>query len=121
MKDLIKKLIKKDGLNTKSRNAPLINRRMYLYNVMRRHGMIYEDIGKYFDRDHATVMHGVRRFEYLIEAKDEMLLTDIKHYQKLFADKDGTKKKYNLEEDVKNATTLGGLNIIKRRLENNLY
>jgi len=121
MKDLIKKLIKKDGLNTKSRNAPLINRRMYLYNLMRRHGMIYEDIGKYFDRDHATVMHGVRRFEYLIEAKDQMLLTDIKHYQKLFADKDGTKKKYNLEEDVKNATTLGGLNIIKRRLENNLY
>ena len=121
MEDLIKQVIKKDGLDGKERFDYLNNKRMYLYYIMRRHGMIYEDIGKYFNRDHATVMHGVKRFEYLIEAKDQMLLTDIEYYQKLFADKDGIKKEYNLEEDVKNATTLGGLNIIKRRLENNLY
>ena len=121
MLDLIKKLIKKDGLNTESRHAPLINRRMYLYNVMRRHGMIYEEIGKYFNRDHATVMHGVRRYKYLMEVKDEVLLTDIEYYQTLFLDKDGTKKEYNLEEDVRKVTTIGGLNIIKRRLDNNLY
>ena len=121
MLDLIKQLINKDGLDTEARHAPLIHRRMYLYNVMRRHGMIYENIGEYFNRDHATVMHGIKRYKYLMEVKDEVLLTDIEYYQTLFLHKDGTKKEYNLEEDVRKATTLGGLNIIKRRLENNLY
>lgn len=119
--DLIKQLIEKDELNSKSRHAPIIHRRMYLYNVMRRQGMMYERIGKYFNRNHATVIHGLNRYEYLMDVEDPVLLIDIEHYQKLFKEIDGSKKKHNLEEDVRNATTLGGLNIIKRRLENNLY
>ena len=121
MRDLIKKLINKDGLDTKSRHAPLIHRRMYLYNVMRRHGWIYEDIGKFFNRDHASVIHGIKRYKDLIKSNDAMLKVDTEEYEQIFGEIPVPKKTYNLEKDVRKATTINDLDIIKRRLNNNLY
>jgi len=121
MKDLIKQLIKKDGLDTTSRHAPLINRRRYMYTIMRKHGMNFEKIGSFFNRDHATVMHGIKRYKDLTKSNDAMLKVDTEEYEQIFGKIPVPKKTYNLEKDVRKATTIADLDIIKRRLNNNLY
>ena len=120
MIELIKEIIQRDNLASKSRNAPLRNKRMYLYNIMRDRGMIYEQIGDYFNRDHSTVVHAVKVYNNLIEAGDMTLIKDIEEYENIFNPKSSIDYA-RLVEDIKNASTLGGFNIIKRKLENNLY
>ena len=121
MEELIKQVIEKDGLNTKDRHAPLVNRRIYLYTIMRKHGMPYQKIGSFFNRDHATVIYGIKRYKDLTKSKDAMLKVDIEEYEQIFGKIPVPKQRYNLEKDVRKATTINDLDIIKRRLNNNLY
>lgn len=121
MEDLIKQVIKKDGLATKHRHVQLVNKRIYLYTIMRKHGMPYQKIGSFFNRNHATIIHGIKRYKDLTKYEDEMLKIDTEEYEQVFGKIPVPKKTYNLEKDVKKATTIGDLNIIKRRIDNNLY
>lgn len=41
--------------------------RFALYKAMRMRGWSYSQIGRFMDRDHTTVMHGVTRAEYYME------------------------------------------------------
>ena len=121
MEDLIKQVIQKDGLDSKERFSPLINKRMYMYTIMRKHGMNFQKIGSFFNRNHATIIHGIKRYKDLTKSKDVMLKVDTEEYEQIFGEIHVPKKTYNLEKDVRKATTIGDLNIIKRRLNNNLY
>ena len=121
MEELIKQVIEKDGLDKKGRHAPLVNKRIYLYYIMRKHGMPFQKIGSFFNRDHPTVIHGIKRYEALKNSKDAMLKVDIEEYEEIFSEIPVPKKTYNLEKDVRKATTINDLDIIKRRLNNNLY
>lgn len=121
MEDLIKQVIKKDGLDGKERFDYLNNKRMYLYYIMRRHGMKLQKIASFFNRDHATIIHGIKRYKFLRKNKNEMLKIDTEEYEQVFGKIPVPKKTYNLEKDVRKATTIGDLNIIKRRIDNNLY
>jgi len=121
MEELIKELIKKDGLDGKERLEYLNNKRMYLYYIMRKHGMKLKKIASFFNRDHATIIHGIKRYKFLLNNNNEMLKVDTEEYEQVFSKIPMPKKTYNLEEDVIKATTIGDLNIIKRRLDNNMY
>jgi hypothetical protein len=50
-----------------------------------------------------------------------MLKVDTEEYEQIFGEIPVPKERYNLEKDVRKATTIADLNIIKRRLNNNLY
>jgi hypothetical protein len=50
-----------------------------------------------------------------------MLKVDTEEYEQIFGEIPVPKKTYNLEKDVRKATTINDLDIIKRRLDNNLY
>lgn len=68
-------IIESFQLNTKSRREDVTYKRYYLYNFMYnyRH-MTLSMIGKFFNRDHSTVIHGMREHEYWYNRKDERYL-----------------------------------------------
>lgn len=62
-------------LNTPSRIETSAYKRYYLYNYMYnyRH-MTYSMIGKFFNRDHSSVIHGMKEHKYWYGKKDERYL-----------------------------------------------
>lgn len=68
---MIKKIIEEHGLDTPSRKEELVYKRFvfwnYLYKVM---GMTLEDIGKEFNRNHSSVIYGIRKYNDLIMYDD---------------------------------------------------
>ena len=65
MEDLIKSIIKKDGLAKKCRTVDVVNKRIYLFNFLRNNGYTFNVIGNLFNLDHTTVMHAVKKVEEL--------------------------------------------------------
>ena len=121
MEELIKSIIKKDGLSKKCRAAHLVNKRIYLFNFLRNNGYSFKQIGNLFNLGHATVIHGIKRYNALNVTNDAMLQVDTEHYVDKLKDVKAAVIKYNLEKDIRKATTVRDLDIIKRRLTNNLY
>ena len=121
MEELIKSIIKKDGLSKKCRTVDVVNKRIYLFNFLRNNGYTFNVIGNLFNLDHTTVIHGIKRYKELNATNDAMLQVDTERYVNLLKDVKAAVINYNLEKDVRKATTVRDLDIIKRRLTNNLY
>ena len=121
MEELIKSIIKKDGLAKKCRFPHMVNKRIFLFNFLRNNGYGFKEIGNLFNLGHATVIHGIKRYNALNATNDAMLQVDTEHYVDKLKDVKAAVIKYNLEKDVRKATTVRDLDIIKRRLTNNLY
>lgn len=121
MTELIKEIIERDNLDSPNRHATLNNKRIYLYTFMRKQGMSYHNIAKEFNRTHATVIHGLNRYKDLIKSNDAMIKIDTEEYEQIFGNIPVPKPVYNLVKDVRKATTIHDLDIIKRRLKNNMY
>lgn len=79
-------LIEQDNLNVPSRSQPKSHKRYFLYNKMREMGLTFEQIGEYFGRDHATIIHGVKKHNIYMEINDSKYLKDIEEYDNLFQD-----------------------------------
>ena len=121
MEDLIKKVqyhIQKDGLKSKCRKPYYIHRRMYLFNLLRNAGVTYNRIAELFDLNHATIIHGIKRYKNLKQTADAFLLLNIADYDTKFK---LHKHEYNLKRDILKATTIRDLKIIKGRTEKQLY
>ena len=60
----IKDYICEEGLDTKSRKREVVYRRIYLFKYLQQmEGLTLTAIGKMFNKDHATVIHGLRTFD----------------------------------------------------------
>jgi hypothetical protein len=60
----IKEYIFSEGLAVKSRKRDIVYRRIYLFRYLKQmEGMSLISIGKMFNRDHSTVIHGLRTFD----------------------------------------------------------
>ena len=60
----IKEYICTEGLDVKSRKREIVYRRIYLFRYLKQmEGMSLISIGKMFNRDHSTVIHGLRTFD----------------------------------------------------------
>ena len=67
----IKDYICEEGLDTKSRKREFVFRRMYLYKYLRvMHSLPLEKIGDMFNKNHATVLNGLNKFEVLFKYSD---------------------------------------------------
>jgi hypothetical protein len=68
-------IIRAYQLDTPSRKQDIVSKRYYLYNYMyeNRH-MTTTMIGKYFNRDHSTVVHGIQEHKYWYQRKDQNYL-----------------------------------------------
>jgi hypothetical protein len=64
-------IIKMYQLDTPSRKQDLVSKRYYLYNYMSEHRhMTTTMIGRYFNRDHSSVVHGIYEHKYWYKKKD---------------------------------------------------
>ena len=141
MVDLIKKIIKNDKLDKKCRKVTTVNKRMYLFNILRKQGLTLHQIGKMFKMHHATIIHGIKRYNELADSFDLLLELDTTAYRQILESEsvykansfkidteeyrvilqNAPKNKYILEKEIFEAETMQELRTIKRKLYNNLY
>lgn len=130
--DKVKEVIEKDGLITKSRYRTFLDRRSYLYAMLNKNGMSLVEIGKLFDKTHATIINGIRNHHAYTRYKDELYLYNVQEYIQIFnnskkLEEDMLEKvepKYTesqLIEDILNCDNLLMLAKIKRRITRNEY
>lgn len=121
MEGLIKDVeyfIHKHGLKNKSRKSRLVHRRMFFYFHLREAGATYQFIADMFQKNHATIIHGIRRYKQLRATNDLLLKLDVAVYEGKVKLK---KRTYDLKKDILQSSTIRDLEIIKGRTENNLY
>jgi hypothetical protein len=71
-----------------------------------------------FNRDHASVIHGLKTHHDLISIKDKIYLDYIEELMLIF---ENYNEDHNLVDDVMNCFCLKQLRKIKFRIKNNLY
>ena len=130
--DKVKEVIEKDGLITKSRYRTFLDRRSYLYAMLNKNGMSLVEIGKLFDKTHATIINGIKKHHAYTRFKDELYLHNVKEYREIFYEPkkihvdliEKDEKKYNgnqLIADILECKNTTELQDIKRKLLNEEY
>ena len=59
--------VHKRDLNSRVRYGFIMPARFAMYKALRERNWSYPRIGRLFDKDHSTIIHGVKRAEYLME------------------------------------------------------
>jgi len=112
--DKIKELIEKDGLLTKKRHRHLIDKRSYLYYLLREEGFTLERIGKMFDKDHATILNGIKKHEFYTAVKDYSYDKNTEDYRRELEAQVIPVR--SLKDDVLRCTNTTMLKIIQERI-----
>jgi len=121
MEDLIKRillLIERDKLDTKCRHQRIVNKRFYLFFILRQQGYTFKHIGEFFNLHHATVLYGINKYKELKKNKDAFLHRDINEYQIILGE---IEVEYNLKREILEAKTIKDLNLIQKKIINNKY
>jgi hypothetical protein len=118
MIELIKEIIEQDGLAKKNRKREIIHRRIYLFEALRKDGHTLKRIGDLFNMHHASILHGLRTYQNLIDTKDKQLKLDTEYYELLLKN---NKPNIDLLSEIREAKNLNDLKIIQQRLTNELY
>lgn len=130
--DKVKEVIEKDGLITKSRYRTFLDRRSYLYAMLNKNGMSLVEIGRLFNKNHATIINGIKKHHAYTRFKDELYLHNVKEYREIFYEPkkihvdliEKDEKKYNgsqLITDILECKNTTELQYIKRKLLNEEY
>jgi hypothetical protein len=126
---LINELIEKYGLLNKSRRRDVLYKRYYLYNELRICGLSLSDIGRYFDKNHATILHGLRVHKDLTSYRDADYIAEtcalqayldgaeLPDISKVFK----TRKDYDIKTDILKAHNMAAFKRIQRRVKMGFY
>jgi len=120
-KDFIQNVIEvveKHDLKKVSRKQEIIYPRYYIYSLLRDAKYSLSAIGRIFNKDHASVLHGIKMHKLYTKNKDkvyEMLTEQVKCEIYI------TPKEYNLKEEVLKCTSIKKLEIIKKQILENYY
>ena len=118
MIELIKQIIKQDGLAEKNRKAEIIHRRIYLFRKLREDGHTLKGIGSLFNMNHATILHGLRLYQDLCDVNNKVFLHDIEYYKLLLSLE---LPELDLRKEIKEAKNLKDLRKIQARIKNKFY
>jgi hypothetical protein len=119
MIDKIKYMIELHNLCDKGRNRELVYKRNYIYSELYKLNINLTQIGKMLDKDHVTVMHGIKvdkQFQNFDKIYND-IIAPIKEY--LYPPNEI--HKYSIFEDVIKCNNTTDLRIIKERIANNQY
>jgi hypothetical protein len=110
--------IKVNELDSRSRKRKFVCPRNYLFYFLRyEYKMALCDIGKMFDRDHATVIHGIEMHENQKDTKDYIILTsDVKHFLDLLSEVKPFTKNKQVFDKIRNIQSIYNLNSINSTL-----
>ncbi len=128
----VMQVIERDGLITKSRYRTFLDRRSYLYAMLNKNGMSLVEIGRLFNKNHATIINGIKKHHAYTRFKDELYLHNVKEYREIFYEPkkinvdliEKDEKKYNgsqLITDILECKNTTELQDIKRKLLNEEY
>ena len=117
MTDIIQ-YIEDNNLKAKHRYRHYTYKRFYLYNLLREEGLTLYEIAAMFNRDHASVIHGLKTHNDLISIKDKIYLDYIEDLMLIF---ENYNQGHVLVDDIMNCFCLKQLRKIKFRIKNNLY
>lgn len=117
MTDIIQ-YIEDNNLKAKHRYRHYTYKRFYLYNLLREEGLTLYEIAAMFNRDHASVIHGLKTHNDLISIKDKIYLDYIEELMLIF---ENYNQGHVLVDDIMNCFCLKQLRKIKFRIKNNLY
>jgi len=112
--DKIKELIEKDGLVTKSRHRYLVDKRNYMFNALREEGFTFQKIGEIFERNHATIINGIKKHKQLTKHKDYDYIINTKLYKEEL-ESDYIEPR-SIEDDVLRCQDLKELKLIQERI-----
>lgn len=122
---MIKKIIEEHGLDTPSRKEELVYKRFvfwnYLYKVM---GMTLEEIGKEFNRNHSSVIYGIRKYNDLIMYDDFKKIAS-EFEQEIdsilsVVNEEAIANLTEIEIDLMNANRVSDLWVVKKKLMSSL-
>ena len=116
----VKEVISREGLDKKNRRRHIVHARFYLMSLLRKHEVKLKSIGEMFDMHHATVIHGLAKYEDLKGFNDRLLDEDTRHLQAVFEGK-YEEPIFSIVYDVNNAVTRYDWNVIRSRVENGIY
>ncbi len=117
MTDIIQ-YIEEHNLTARHRYRQFTYKRFYLYNLLREEGLTLYEIAAMFNRDHASVIHGLKTHNDLISIKDKIYLEYIEELMLIF---ENYNEDHDLVDDIMNCFCLKQLRKIKFRIKNNLY
>ena len=123
MIDTILEFIERDKLASKSRLRELNHKRVYLYAFLRSNGYKLQEIGNMFNRDHATIIHGIKNYKLFKESKDPLFDADVFEYRNTLDNRynHSINLKRDIFEDLKSCNQFRDIEVIKRRIENGMY
>jgi hypothetical protein len=119
MIEKIKYMIELYNLCDSGRQRELVYKRYYIFSELYKLKINKTQIGKMMDKDHVTVMHGLKvdnQFQNYDKIYDDAI-APIKDY--LYPPVQTPK--YSIFEDVMNCNNTTDLRIIKERIENDQY
>ena len=118
----IKYMIELHNLCDKGRHRELVYKRNYIYSELYKLNINLTQIGKMLDKDHVTVMHGLKvdkQFQNFDKIYND-IIAPIKDY--LYPGEAPIElPKYSIFEDVIKCNNTTDLRIIKERITNNQY
>ena len=118
MIELIKQIIEQDGLANKNRKREVVYRKIYLFRKLREDGHTLKGIGKLFNMNHATILHGLRTYQNLTDVNDKCFKQDTEYYRLLLSLEH---PELDLRKEIKEAKNLKDLRKIQLRIRNNFY
>jgi len=95
----IQEAIERDNLASDNRQHKFHYRRIFLYSLLRKHGVNLSNSGKIFNRSHATIINGLKIYDQI--RQNTVFLSYIESYHREFAEfYHVNTKTWNLEEEV---------------------
>lgn len=111
-------IIEKYQLKRKDRRQSIIYKRYYLYHQLQKAQLSLSHIGLLFNKDHATVIHGLKMHRMYMKSKDAIYLH---HIQPIIDDLDHKPQPRILRDDILNCESMDELLIIKQNIQRNIY
>ena len=113
----VEELIIQDELQNKSRQRDRIYKRSYLYAILREEGWNLSQIGRLFNRNHATVINGLKSYDNYY-SKDKIYDRYVKHYDSIFKPsiEEVMVSKDAIFQDIMNCYNTTELRFIKERI-----
>jgi hypothetical protein len=122
--DLIERvtyLIERDELNKRNRRKHNIYKKCFLMNQLRKEELTFQEIGAYFNQNHASVIHNVTTHKNLMEYNAEEYLKVIREYQVFLVDSTYIQQPRDIYDDVLKCTSLYKLLRVKRWIAEGRY
>lgn len=122
--DLIERvtyLIERDELNKRCRLKHHIFKKCFLMNLLRKEELTYNEIGRFFNQHHASVIHNIQTHKNLMECNTEEYLDVIREYQVFLMNSKYILEPRDIYDDVMACTSLWKLQRVKRWIEEDRY